>query len=112
MRQKTLASNAGVTASYVAGLEGGRRDAPSSQVLDRLLKAMDATKKERLRLYQALKVIAIRQAINAGPVSLEGGSILLRLLERMPLEEEDVSLLELLIPKLGREQRNEEDAEM
>ena len=112
LRQKAVATTAGVTPSYLAGLEGGRREAPSDEVLDRLLKALEATKKERQQLYQALKIIAVRQAISAGSAPLEGGDILLRLLQRMPLREDDISLLELLIPKLGRDPHNEEETEM
>ncbi|MDT6997666.1 helix-turn-helix transcriptional regulator [Burkholderia cenocepacia] len=51
-RQKTVAHRSGMDPSYLASLETGRRNPPSSEVMNRLLDAIGASAEERRQLHR------------------------------------------------------------
>lgn len=53
MRQKTLAISAGVDASYLAGIEGGRRPAPQKRILKKILDNLELSPGERREMEDA-----------------------------------------------------------
>jgi transcriptional regulator with XRE-family HTH domain len=50
LRQKTVAHRCGMDPSYLASLETGRRNPPSSKVLARLLDSIEASPQDRAQL--------------------------------------------------------------
>lgn len=63
LRQKQVAAAAQIDASYLAGLESGRRDMPSVKVLERILTALAASPRDRLRAGQALALGRIEREL-------------------------------------------------
>ncbi len=53
IRQKHLAISAGIDASYIAGIEGGRRPAPQERLLKRILDNLELTPDERREMEDA-----------------------------------------------------------
>jgi transcriptional regulator with XRE-family HTH domain len=109
--QKQVAARAGIDGSYLAGLERGRRDAPTPEVLERLLVALEASEAEGRSLKHALLVLRIEKLLASAQDHLEGGDVLVRLAEQLPrLEAEDVHLLEAFVSLLARAGRAREVA--
>lgn len=57
--QKSIALDASLDASYLAGLERGRRPPPRQQVLNRIVSALRATPGEQLQLKEAIALTKI-----------------------------------------------------
>lgn len=94
--QKTLAADAGIEASYLAGLERGRRRAPSHRVLERLLKALGATSAEREEVRHAIAVGRLERELCDGPLA-ENSELIVRIADLLPdLDARSVQMLEIL----------------
>ena len=108
--QKQVAANASIDASYLTGLERGRRDAPTAEVIDRLLSALQATDSERARVQHALTVARLDRVISKEPFPLPGAEVLVRLAEQLPrLDADQLQLLETFVDLMSRaDQRKEE----
>ncbi|OAI01709.1 transcriptional regulator [Methylomonas methanica] len=53
MRQKQLAVDLGINASYISALETGRKEPPSRQILERLITALDLSDDEQAALWES-----------------------------------------------------------
>ncbi|OAH96738.1 transcriptional regulator [Methylomonas methanica] len=53
MRQKQLAVDLGINASYISALETGRKEPPSRRVLERLIAALDLSDEEQTVLWES-----------------------------------------------------------
>lgn len=107
--QKQVAREAGLDPSYLAGMERGRREAPAGNVFERLIRALNANEAERQWLLHALAVSRLERLVTQGPYAIEGGEVLVRIAERLPvLEAQELQLLEsfvqLLVKATGKEE--------
>lgn len=53
LRQKQLAVDLGINASYISALETGRKEPPSRRVLERLIAALDLSDEEQTVLWES-----------------------------------------------------------
>ncbi|AMK76909.1 MULTISPECIES: helix-turn-helix domain-containing protein [Methylomonas] len=53
LRQKQLAVDLGINASYISALETGRKEPPSRQILERLITALDLSDDEQAALWES-----------------------------------------------------------
>jgi len=53
LRQKQLAMDLGINASYISALEKGRKEPPSKQVLERLIVALELNDEEQAALWES-----------------------------------------------------------
>lgn len=82
--QKQVAFTSGIDASYLAAIEHGRRRPPPDQVIERLLKAMNATERERKKVRQAAVLDRLLPIIEAAEGDIRGASITGRFLQSLP----------------------------
>lgn len=107
--QKQVAYDAGIDPSYLAGMERGRKDAPASQVFERLLRALDASLEEREWLRHALAVSRLDRLTSSGPYAIEGAEVLVRVAEQLPrIEPQQMQLLAAFVDLLAKANRKEE----
>lgn len=63
LKQKDLAEALGVNASYISGIESGRKSPPSSKLINEIAKVMALSKAEKSQLWnyadQSIKVVHI-----------------------------------------------------
>ena len=93
--QKEIAAAAGLDASYLASLERGRRTAPRTEIIERLLRALNASLDERKCLLAAAATDRLVHTIARHEAQISGASAIARIASRLPqLLDEDLVTLE------------------
>lgn len=95
--QKSIAIEAGLDASYLAGIEHGRRPPPRQPVLERILTAMCATPSERLKIKSAIGIAKLAR-IAATELEPNYGKSLVRIATSMQsCSTEELKALEVIV---------------
>ncbi len=95
--QKFIAMQAGLDASYLAGIEHGRRPPPRQTVLERILGALCVTPEERLELKSAIAIAKFAR-IAAAELEPNYGKSLIRIATAMQFcSSEELKALELIV---------------
>ncbi len=109
--QKVVAATAGIDASYLAGLERGRKETPTLRVLDRILSAVQASAKDRAAARRALTSAQIQRVLENSAEPLPGAESLVRLAEQLPeLSDDEIQLVESVVAVIGKKKGQEEVA--
>lgn len=109
--QKVVAATAGIDASYLAGLERGRKDTPTLRVLDRILSAVQATADEKAAARRALTSAQIQRVLENSGETLPGADSLMRLAEQLPeMSDDEIQLVESVVAVIRKVHGKEEAA--
>ncbi|MEC5387306.1 helix-turn-helix transcriptional regulator [Uliginosibacterium sp. H3] len=98
LRQKQVAYNGGVSPSYVASLEGGRRPPPGDDGLQKIIAALGATEDEKAHLVRASCLTQIARVIHGHSEMFPAASAAISLLEISPqMSPAEVSAIQSLV---------------
>lgn len=96
--QKQVALAADVHPSYLAGIECGRRPAPKTEVLSRILDSLQLTAKEREKLEEAAAWDQLTTVLSRSESRLRGVSLLRKMTTVLPDSSDmQIAALETLV---------------
>jgi transcriptional regulator with XRE-family HTH domain len=84
LTQKQVAHEAGVDSSYIAALEGGRRNPPPEKTLQRLICALQASVTEQSLIEKSAAISRVSKVIRAHSQALPNAHLILRFTQRIP----------------------------
>jgi len=84
LKQKQVAQEAGVDSSYIAALEGGRRNPPPEKTLQRLISALQASVAEQSLIEKSAAICRVSKVIREHSQVLPNAQLILSFTQRIP----------------------------